>query len=125
RKLSVLAKQISVASFDAEDQKLLVVNTSQLAVSSVITTAIYFLEEDQVQAFSIEDEAGQQVPYRIVSEYPSRVAVLSPINLPGMMSVKRFDIEWQPQAPALGYRTYRVRKHQSGNRAVDVASHAQ
>ncbi|OXS53731.1 hypothetical protein B1A99_29200 [Cohnella sp. CIP 111063] len=120
RKLTVLARQVSGQLFGETDQKLLVVNSSQLAASSVVATAVYFLEEDDVQSFSIEDEQGQSIPYRIVSERPSRIPVLSPINLPGMMAVRRYDIEWQPRVPALGYATYRIRQHQIGNQVRDA-----
>jgi alpha-mannosidase len=114
RKLTVLAKQISSDIFAKEDQKLVVANTSQLESSEVIKTLIYFLPEDEVDEFSIEDEEGNEVPYRVVSTAPSRIQILSPINLPGDLRVKRFEIEWKPEASALGYRAYRVRPHRKG-----------
>lgn len=121
RKLTILARQITADTYTQEDQKLLVVNTSQLEASQVVSTAVYFLEEDDVQSFSIEDEHGQPMPYRIVSERPSRVQLISPINLPGVMNVKRYDVEWQPRVPALGYSAYRVRQHQIGMKVEDAA----
>ncbi len=122
RKLSIIAKQISSDGFEHEDIKLLVVNTAQLETFRVEHTAVYFLAEDEVQDFSILDGQGNSLPYRIVSEQPSRMQVISPINLPGDLRVKRFDIEWQPKAPALGYDTYRVRPHQAGVKVNDVAA---
>ncbi|HEY0826574.1 MAG TPA: glycosyl hydrolase-related protein [Bacilli bacterium] len=124
RKLTILAKQISSDGFGPEDIKLLVVNTAQQEASMVEKTAVYFLAEDDVQDFSILDEQGNSLPYRMVSEQPSRMWIISPINLPGDLKVKRFDIEWQPQAPALGYNTYRVRPHQTGLKVNDAVAAA-
>ncbi|GBF73407.1 hypothetical protein PA598K_01696 [Paenibacillus sp. 598K] len=111
KKLTVLARQVSDAGLEPDDQKLVVVNTSQLTARSVIRSSIYFLAEDQVEQFVLEDPDGNAIPYRIVSEHPSNKRVLSPINLPGVLQVRRFDIEWQPQVPALSYITYRIRPH--------------
>jgi len=120
RKMIAIAKRISSEGFDTDDQKLVVFNTSQLETSSVERMPIYFLEEDGVNEFGIEDEDGRPVPYRIVSERISRIQVLSPVNLPGVLRVKRIDVEWQPKAPALGYATYRVRPHAKGAVAADA-----
>ncbi|MCQ6559521.1 alpha-mannosidase [Paenibacillus mendelii] len=114
RKMKAVAKQVSAERFGQDDQKLVVFNTSQLRSSAVVRMPVYFLEEDQVADFALLDDAGQPIPYQIVSERLSRIQVLSPINLPGVLKVKRFDIEWQPGAPALGYATYQIRPHSHG-----------
>ena len=100
RKMTVLARQVDHAGFDPDDQKLVVANTAQLDSAAVRQDTIYFSEEDQVEDFRIEDERGNLIPYRIVSSQRSRKQVLSPINLPGVIHVQRFDIEWRPEAPA-------------------------
>ncbi len=115
QKLQVLARQVHMAWLARQDLKLLVVNTSQLEWHSVIRSSVYFLQEDAVDDFCLEDAKGQAVPYRVLGSEPSRMQVLSPINLPGILNVKRFDIEWSPSVPALGYATYRVRPHLAGN----------
>lgn len=114
RKKTILARQIQADAYDLQDQKLVVFNTSQLPSGAVQQTAVYFLEEDQVMAFAIEDEEGRPIPYRVLSEEIVRKQVISPINLPGVLRVKRVDIEWQPAAPALGYAAYRVRPGRAG-----------
>lgn len=120
RKLEIIARQVDSARYEQDDQKLLVANTSQLEASGVIRTSLYFLDDEGVESFSIEDEHGQGIPYRLVSEAPSRVQVVSPINLPGVIAVKRCEIEWQPRVPALGYAAYRVRQHREGARVRDT-----
>lgn len=119
RKLAIIAKQISSDGFEHEDLKLVVVNTAQLETAHVERTSVYFLAEDEVKDFSILDEQGRSLPYRLLSEQPSRMQIISPINLPGDLKVKRFDIEWQPKAPALGYTTYRICPNQAGVRIKD------
>ncbi|UVI28863.1 glycoside hydrolase family 38 N-terminal domain-containing protein [Paenibacillus spongiae] len=114
RKMKAVAKQVSADRFELGDQKAVVFNTSQLRSSAVIRMPVYFLEEDQVADFALMDDAGQMIPYRIISERPSRIQVISPINLPGVLRVKRVDIEWQPDAPALGYAAYQVRPNKKG-----------
>ncbi|WP_256760493.1 glycosyl hydrolase-related protein [Cohnella sp. WQ 127256] len=108
RKMTVLARQVGASLFDNQDQKLFVANTSQLAASPVIQTAIYFMESDQVKAFVILDGEGREIPYRVLSSQPTRYYVTSPINLPGDLKLRRYDIEWQPEVPKLGYATFRV-----------------
>ncbi len=119
RKLQVLARQVRMDSLDRQDLKLLVVNTSQLDSRPVVKSSVYFLEEDDVHDFCLEDAQGHSVEYRVLRSEPSRIQVLSPINLPGVLSVKRFDIEWTPSVPALGYAAYRVRPHMAGKQVTE------
>ncbi|CAI6081212.1 glycosyl hydrolase-related protein [Cohnella sp. JJ-181] len=119
RKLSVLARQLDGASFGDADLKLLVANTAQLAAGSVIGTTVYFMEDDDIEDFALLDAAGREIPYRIVSEQRTRRQVISPVNLPGVQRLKRFDIEWRAEAPALGYAAYVVRPGMRGLRAGD------
>jgi alpha-mannosidase len=122
RKLTVLINRIEHNGFSKGDQKLLAVNTAQLESHSVQKTAIYFLEEDQVEDFVIYDELGNSMPYRIIDKCASRTQVLSPINLPGTLSVMRYDIEWRPIVPALGYAVYRVCPNVTGQHVLDITS---
>lgn len=125
KKLGVLVKQVSEEGYAKGDQKLLIANTSQLQCSSVMSITVYFLTEDQVKVFRIEDESGVSIPYRIVNSKPSRIQVTSPINLPGVLQVQRFDIELQPTVPALGYTTYRVIANHEGDIIEDTQVAAQ
>ncbi|MBB6670859.1 alpha-mannosidase [Cohnella nanjingensis] len=120
RKLDIIAKQVSESDFRRGDQKLLVLNPSQTANREVIATSVYFLLEDGVESFRIEDEDGESVPYRIIRRAPSKYYVLSPINLPGVIDVNRFDIEWAPQAGPLGYTTYRIIAGEAFEPAADA-----
>lgn len=119
QKLQLLAAQISEEGFQAGNLKLLAVNTSQLGNAATIRTPIYFMSEDQVADFTIEDECGNRVPYRLIGAEECRTMALSPINLPGVLQVKRFDVEWQPTPPAFGYSCYRITAHQKGKRIED------
>ncbi|MCJ8013648.1 glycosyl hydrolase-related protein [Paenibacillus sp. KQZ6P-2] len=114
QKLEILARQIDRQRFKQEDQKLLIVNTSQSAERHVVQTELYFIREEKVNQFSIEDEQGRSVPYRIIQEADSRIRTLSPINLPNSFDCKKVVIEWTPTVPALGYAVYAVRPHQEG-----------
>ncbi len=114
RKLELLTRQVDISNYEKEDQKLLVVNTSQQESRSVISSSLYFLAEDTVDTFEVLAPDDVSVPYRITSVAPSRIQVLSPINLPGILEVKRFDIEWQPHVPPMSYAAYRIRAHRQG-----------
>jgi len=118
-KLTLLARQVDNSTFDHQDLKLLVANTSQLPASPVIQSTVYFIASDQVEDFVILDEAGSEVSYRVLSARPTRYYVTSSINLPGDLKLHRFDIEWQPLVPALGYATYRVRPMTKGRKLVE------
>jgi len=108
-KLALLAQQVSVQGFEPHDQKLLVVNTSQCESSAVIRSSLYFLADDGIETFELLAPDGTSAPYRLCTMSPSRIQVTSPINLPGVLEVKRADIEWQPRVPPLSYAAYRVR----------------
>ncbi|MFC3803251.1 alpha-mannosidase [Cohnella sp. GCM10012308] len=120
KKLTTIAKQVSAEGYDKGDQKLLAANTSQVESSVTLKTVVYFLEEDHVDRFCIEDESGRSISYRIAETKPSRLHVISPINLPGVLSVRRYDIELQAVVPPMGYRTYRIRAHTDGHVVEDI-----
>ena len=126
RKLTLIARQVEEVGFAGGDLKFLVANMSALGtgpgpsdVSSLLVTSVYFLAEDEVRDFSILSEDGASVPYRVVGEEESRILVLSPINLPGVLRVRRFDVELAPSVPAYGYACYRVVRHEPGRRLHD------
>ena len=126
RKLTLIAGQIDETGFDGGDLKLVVANMSALdvgtgtaAVSSRLAASVYFLAEDRVRDFAIVGEDGTAVPYQVAGEEECRILVLSPINLPGVVRVRRFDIELAPSVPAYGYTCYRVVHHQPGMRLED------
>lgn len=124
RKLKVLGGQVSAEGYDPADQKLVVFNNAQSEAAEVRTDSVYFPEEDGIEDFAIEDDAGRPVPYRLVRRSRSRRQVLSPINLPGDLRVSRWEIEWQPTVPTLGYATYRIRPSVAGARTTDLAGSA-
>ncbi|TLS53920.1 hypothetical protein FE782_00765 [Paenibacillus antri] len=119
RKLNILSSAVSAEGCDAADHLLFVMNTSQLASGGTIRTNVDFLAEDEVSTFAIEDPDGREVPYRIVSAERLRRQVLSPINLPGVIDVHRYVVEWKPCVPALGYAAYRLRPNATGRVVID------
>ncbi|MFS0726753.1 glycoside hydrolase family 38 C-terminal domain-containing protein [Paenibacillus sp. 1P07SE] len=125
RKLAVLARQISSGGYAKEDQKLVVFNMAQLESRAVVRSEISFLAEDEVECFTIEAEDGTPMPYRVVSSKLVRRQVLSPVNLPGIIQIRKYVIEWQPCVPALGYAAYRIRPGVQGTVAADKEPAAQ
>ncbi|QGQ99395.1 hypothetical protein EHS13_33305 [Paenibacillus psychroresistens] len=119
RKMRLLANQVSEEGYKSGEQKLLIVNHSQLDSQSVMQATLYFLSEDEVEQFRIEDDAGVSIPYRIVDASPSRLQVTSPINLPGVLHVQRYDIELYGEIPAMGYTTYRIQANEIGINVSD------
>jgi len=75
-----------------------------------------------VDDFALVDEEGNEISYRVLSSQPTRYQILSPINLPGDLRLKRYDIEWQPKVPALGYATYRIRPFVISRKAIENIS---
>ncbi len=122
KKLELLARQVNTDGYMSGDQKLFIANSSQVISRAVLAITVYFLAEDNVTDFCIKDENGNSVPYRIVSSRASRISVISPINLPGILQVQRFDIELKNEVPPMGYVTYRVISSQKGNTINDNPS---
>jgi len=120
RKLAIITDQVDSAGFQPRDLKLLVANMSQVPSEAVQTTRVYFHAEDQVNQFSLEDAEGVAAPYRIIGKSKTRQQVLSPINLPGIIELDCYEIEWQPKVPALGYAAYRVAAHETGEWVAEL-----
>ncbi len=123
RKLSLMARQVDEAGYDPGDLKLMVANMSPLtigkaagAVALAAATSVYFLSDDEVGDFEIVAPDGTSVPYRVTAAEECRTLVLSPINLPGVIRVRRVDIEFAPSVPAYGYTVYRIVRHAKGAR---------
>jgi len=115
RKLNAIVNQIDAESFDKGNVMLAVFNMSQTVNREVVQTSVYFMKEDLVDSFMMVNAKGESVPYRIMNKHESKLQVLSPINLPGVVEVMRYDIEWCPEAPALGYETYCAVPRSPGN----------
>lgn len=128
RKLTAIGKRLDVSSVDARDINLIVANMSNIDVGvlyseekdspPVFTTArtsVYFLSEDKVEDFALI-ATGTGLPYLVHNVEETRTMVLSPINLPGVLRVTRYDIEFPVRTPAFGFSAYRVTPRGVGRR---------
>ncbi len=125
RKLNLMATQVDAAGYDPGDLKLMVANMSPLAIGTdadavalAATASVSFLSDDEVRDFELFAPDGTSVPYRVTTEEECRTLVLSPINLPGVIRVRRVEIEFAPSVPAYGYTVYRIVRHAKGARVA-------
>lgn len=68
----------------------------------------------EIKAIRIFDPQGHMVPYRLIDSQICPKQVLSPIELPMVVMVRRFTVEFVAEdVPALGYKTYTIEKADS------------
>lgn len=73
--------------------RVLVVNPTEIERSGPVSVALDVLESDRIQAFALEDAAGHPAEFTVKSARPVRRDVFSPINLPGVLDVTRYELE--------------------------------
>lgn len=105
--------------------KIMAVNTTETARSGPVSVELDILETDGVPAFTLEDSEGNPVDFQIRSAQAARRDVFSPINLPGVLDVTRYELDlYVKDLPPFSARSYFVKKRdsfpaQSGETASD------
>jgi alpha-mannosidase len=98
-------------------------NTGQRQRSGVEEVILDFLEEEAPEEFCINDSLGNEVPYVILEKRNKMKSVLSPINLPGVVSVVSYRVKmWVDKVPGLGYKTYFVTPGKKGKLLAQKSS---
>lgn len=90
-----LEKILNHAKIDGEtpsDYKISVVNTTDIPNSGLSKAQIDIPNSDGWNKFSITDANGKEIPYEIISQKQAQKDVISGLNLPGIIDVKRTEI---------------------------------
>ncbi len=94
--------------------KLLVVNTTECVRSAPVHVTLDILAGDHVPAFTLEDEEGNTVEFQVKKTGPVRRDVFSPINLPGVLDVVRWELDvFVPKMAPFSARSYFVKARDS------------
>lgn len=94
-----------------KEYTILVLNTTQKEQSKVIEVELDLLASDKIEQFAIVDEEGQNVEYVVLEEKSVQRDVFSPVNLPGVVDVKRYRLYLYAQdIQGFAARGYRVKK---------------
>lgn len=99
---------------DDAPYRVLVVNPTELERSGPVSVSLDLLESDNIQAFALEDAKGRPVEFTVKSSRPVRRDVFSPINLPGVLDVIRYELEiYVDRMAPFSARNYFVKKRDS------------
>ena len=75
-----------------KDYLVTVANTLAVPISGMVKVRLNLLLDDDMEAFTVLDEAGKPVDFRVISKEQTAINVFSPINLPGQLSVWAYQI---------------------------------
>ncbi len=104
----VLLSHVNRAGLSAEQYLIMAVNPTQLTWRGPLEAEVSVPAAEDTGCYVLADSRGREVPYRIVREERGvNIRLLSPINLPGEMTVNRYTIRFCPGGlPGLSHKTY-------------------
>ncbi len=74
-----------------DEYVLTVFNTLSFPIEQSVRVSMTFLEADRLENFEIVDQNGLAVPFAIFEKHYEELDVHSPINLPGVLDVVRYE----------------------------------
>jgi len=123
RGMEFLSSYIDREELSDNQYIITICNTGQKERSGVEEITLDFLQEEASDEFCITDSAGNVVPHVILEKRNKMKSILSPINLPGVVSVVSYRIRiWVDKVAGLGYQTYIVTPGRKGNVLEEKAS---
>jgi alpha-mannosidase len=91
--LEQAALHIKSEMLEFDDYIILIVNTFNEIVSSVVEATIDIPCDEHVEAFEIIDESGS-VEFTLLSHITTKRDIITPINLPGIMDIDRYKVSF-------------------------------
>ena len=92
KKLQDIANHSEINTKDKDDNIICLVNSTAHEQKGVVPASVMFLQEESVEGFSIYDSKGEKVEFIVTNIELIKQDVFSPLNLPGVLDVKVFDI---------------------------------
>ncbi len=126
RGLQIAADHTAACRKGQEDEYILAVfNTLSVPLKGGVKVSMTFLESDGFDNFEIIDDKGVAVPFIVYDRIPELFDVYSPINLPGVLDVVRYEGYVEVgQVEPYAIKTFTIRKKQ-GTCPVDVLVQSQ
>lgn len=117
RGLKVVAAHSGHPLCKEENYSVTVFNGTERAQSGVAEAELNFLHSENVEDFAIFDDKGNPLPYEIAAEEEGVLDVFSPLNLPGVLDVKRVRIRFfAKDVPPFSAKIYAVVPHTKGEK---------
>ena len=91
RGLNILAQHMPAP--EGALYQVTVANTTEISRSGPVEVTLDLLDSDQVENFTLTDKDGAPVDFALLESRPARRDVFSPINLPGVLDVRRCRLE--------------------------------
>ena len=94
RALNCVSLHIAHPDKDNKNYVIIAVNPSESEASAAVRAVVDFICADKVRRFDLRDERQNSVPYEIISKKKTTLCVRSPVNLPGVLDVDRYEIQF-------------------------------
>lgn len=92
RGLSAAVRHMNMPDMEKEDYILVAANTTEKLRKEWLHFTLDIALEDHMDNFEVTDRNGKAVEFQVLSEKNIRKDVFSPVNLPGTLEVKRYEI---------------------------------
>lgn len=105
-----------------DEYVLTVFNTLSFPIEQAVRVSMTFLEADGLENFEIVDQNGLTVPFMMFEKHYEELDVHSPINLPGVLDVVRYEgyVDVGLVEP-YAMKTFTIRKKQGACEMVAIA----
>lgn len=104
RGLNILAQHVPAP--EGALYQITLANTTESTRSGPVEVTLDLLDADNVENFSLTDQSGAPVDFALLDARPARRDVFSPINLPGVLDVRRCRLEvYAENLPPFSART--------------------
>ena len=113
RGMQEVQKRIDNSEVDARETVLTVFNPSPFPRSEVVTACLDLPEVSGYEAFSLRDPQGQEAPKQEVVRFPQGTLVRNLQDISLELRSTRVQLHFRAEEiPALGYKTYHVRREE-------------
>jgi len=118
RGLQHIQRRINNDDIDIAEAALTVFNPSPFPRSEVVTALVDLPDESEYEGFAIADAQGNETPWQEVARWPQGTLVRNLQDISLEQRATRIKLHFRADdVPALGYRTYHLRRRDTEHRA--------
>ncbi len=123
RGMQAISDHVDRKNLTEKDYILTVLNTVSFKGKTVIDAEIMLSNDDKISCFKILDPKGREIPFTVYAISHKGHSTISPVNLPGDLSVTRYNIRFILPIDSIGFNTLTVRPCQ-GLLKIDINENA-
>ena len=111
RAMDLAAQKINVANYSNENYIVLVANTTEVEQNRVVSVVIEIPKSESFEGIEIVDGNSKLINYELLLRRDAVKDVASPLNLPGMINVDRYEVQFYVEnIQPFSFKGYIVRR---------------